>query len=88
MSYGVASAQINGFRGMMVYLGLGSPIQRAIVAGALASGISYVAKMPRDAFDEDGRLKKWAPMSIGEDTTDTHFLMCPLAAAALVFVFT
>ena len=88
MSYAVPSAQIEGFRGMMVYLGLGSPIQRAVVAGALVGGISYLAKSPREAFDEDGRLKKWSPMTIGENTTDTHFLMCPILAATAVFVFT
>ena len=89
MAYNIPSAQIEGYRGLMVYLGLGSPISRAFVAGATVASIQYITKTPKDAYDEDGAIKPWLLMSPqNPEATDKHFLILPLGAAITVFLFT
>ena len=87
--YNVPSAQINGYRGLMVYLGLASPLSRAFVAGAGVSAIQYLTKTPNAAFDEGGALRQWSLFSPqNPEATDQHFLILPLGVAAAVYLFT
>tara|TARA_Y100000748_G_scaffold36550_1_gene27082 strand:+ start:57 stop:329 length:273 start_codon:yes stop_codon:yes gene_type:complete len=87
--YNIPSASINGYRGLMVYLGLASPLSRAFVAGASVAAIQYVTKTPSAAFDEDGAIRQWSlvfPQS--PEATDQHFLILPIGVASAVYLFT
>ena len=45
--------EINGARGVMVYMGLGHPVTRAFLAAAVVGSIAYVTGLPRSSFDEE-----------------------------------
>lgn len=87
--YNIPSASINGYRGLMVYLGLASPLSRAFVAGASVAAIQYVTKTPGAAFDEDGAIRQWSLVSPqSPEATDQHFLILPIGVASAVYLFT
>ena len=87
--YNIPSASINGYRGLMVYLGLASPLSRAFVTGAGVAAIQYVTKAPTAAFDEDGAIRPWSLMNPqNPESTDQHFLIVPLGVATAVYLFT
>lgn len=86
--YNVQSASIDGVRGVLVYLGLGHPLQRAVTAGAIAAGIQYVTKSPKAAFDESGSIRPHRMFSVSPGATDTHFLMIPVVVATAAYLFT
>lgn len=80
--------QVTDFRGVMVKLGLGQPLARAFTVGVATAGILYVVGKPCASFREDGSMKPFKYLSAEPDATTTHFLLCPLAAAAAAFLFT
>lgn len=87
--YNIPSATIDGYKGIMVYLGLGSPLARAFVVGSGVAAIQYVTKTPGAAFDEDGAIRQWTMMSPkSPEATDQHFLILPIAIASAVYLFT
>lgn len=88
MSYNVSSASIDGVRGVLVYLGLGHPVQRAVTVGAIVAGIQYIVKKPTSAFDETGSIRPHRMFSVSPGATDTHFLIYPVAAATATYLFT
>lgn len=76
------------FAAIMVYLGLGQPASRAFVAAVLAAGVSFATQMPREAWDEEGRIRPFAPLSPGPDgVTFKHFLAVPVAVGTLTYLF-
>lgn len=79
---------IEGWRGVMVSMGLGSPMSRAVTMGLLTGILSYSLKYPHDAFQRDGTIRPSAHMSPSPDATNTHFLLTPLAVATTTFLFT
>ena len=54
-------SEIKGMRGVMVHMGLGEPISRAFVAGAIVGAVTLAAKFPKEAFRDDGSMK---PLSL------------------------
>ena len=48
---------IKGIPGMLVKLGMATPMSRAFVAASLTGVAAYGLGMPRGAFDEDGELR-------------------------------
>ena len=79
---------VDDLRGILVKVGLGQPTSRAFVAGTAAAGLAYLAKFPKQAFREDGSMKPLQALSAAPDATNTHFLLLPVAAAAVTFLFT
>ena len=69
---------IEGWRGVCVACGLGTPGSRALSAALLTGVISYTLKMPRRAYNSDGSMR----------TTGTHFLLMPTVVGSAVFLFT
>lgn len=75
---------IEGWRGVMVHVGLGTPMRR-FVAATLATGlVSYTFKVPRAAFRQDGSPRPAAQFSGARDATAWHFLLTPLLVGAAV----
>ena len=77
-----------GWRGVMVSTGLGSPTSRAFTAAVLAGVAAYAAKYPRESFRADGSMRPHSALSLSGDATSTHFLLTPLAVGTAVFLFT
>ena len=74
---------VNDWRGIVVKVGMESPYKRAFVAFVLVAGVMYVGGLPRAAFDEEGNIKRFAPINVGpEDARGKHFLVAPSVAAA------
>ena len=80
--------EVSGIRGVMVKLGLGSPLARGFVAGAVVAGATYLAKFPSAAFRDDGSMRPLKLLSPDPEATTTHFLLVPAVGAAAVFLFT
>ena len=80
--------EVNDWRGIMVKMGLGTPTPRALVAATVVGGVALLAKWPRGCFREDGSMKAFKPISPEVDATNQHFLLVPLGAATLVYLFT
>jgi hypothetical protein len=78
-------AVIEGWRGVLVNMGLRSPGQRAITAALAAGAVSYALKKPGRSFREDGSVR---PAGGSADATDWHFFLCPVLVGASVFLFT
>ena len=79
---------IEGFRGVLVQAGLATPASRAFVVGTFAGIGAYMLKMPRAAFDDKGEMRPLAFVSSAPTATNTHFLVVPVTAAALAYLFT
>jgi hypothetical protein len=72
----------------LVVLGLGSPLARAFVAASVAGAVCYIAKRPAVAFDNDGNMRPFKPVSAELSATNVHFLAMPLAVGVAVGLFT
>lgn len=83
-----AEPTIDGTRGIMVHMGLGTPISRALVIGGTVGVLAYALRMPGASFDEKGEMRPFKPISKSPHATNAHFLAVPLGAAALAFLFT
>lgn len=82
-------AVIEGWRGVMVSMGLASPSKRALTAALMSGAVAYALKYPRDAFRPDGTMKPARTTgNRAADATDRHFLLTPLAVGAAVYLFT
>jgi hypothetical protein len=80
---------IEGWRGVLVSVGLGTPMSRAITVGLAAGVLSYAIKTPGAAFRRDGSLRPSALLGSPEpDATGTHFLLIPAVVAGTTFLFT
>lgn len=76
---------IEGWRGVLVATGLGTPGRRCVTCALLAGAASYVTKFPRRSFREDGTVR---PLRGTADAAQWHFLLTPVAVGAAVFLFT
>ena len=74
--------------GLLVKLGLGQPSARAVAAGAVASLVAYGFKFPTTSFRRDGTMKPMKALSAAPDATNTHFLLVPVTAATVAYLFT
>jgi hypothetical protein len=72
----------------MVAIGLGQPLARAFVAASIAGAICYMAKRPAAAFDKDGNMRPFKPVSTELSATNVHFLAVPLAVGVAAGLFT
>lgn len=72
---------IEGWRGVAVAVGLGSPASRAVCAALLAGMGSYAMKMPRSAYGADGSVRATASYK-------EHFLLTPIVVGTTVYLFT
>ena len=79
---------IEGWRGVMVAIGLRTPTQRAVTAFLASGALLYVLKSPGSAFRADGTMRPSTLASNEADATDRHFLLTPLAIGAVAFLFT
>jgi len=79
---------IEGFRGVAVKMGLATPLSRAFVVGTAAGLAAYAVKWPAVAFDQKGQMRPLAVVSRDPTATNTHFLVVPLAAASIAYLFT
>jgi len=81
--------EVNDWRGIMVKVGLGSPTSRALVAATVVGGLAFLCKFPSCSFrEEDGSMKPCKALSPEVDATYQHFLLVPLTAATVVYLFT
>ena len=79
---------IEGWRGVMVSVGLGTPVARATTA-AVATGIAcYAAGYPASAFRSDGSMRPHSSLSAAQDATGAHFILTPVLVAGAVYLFT
>ena len=74
---------IEGTRGVLVWMGLGTPMARGFVAGALVGVAAYALGMPKQCFTEEGELRPFKGVSKDPHATYTHFLAVPVAAAVV-----
>ena len=79
---------IEGFPGMLVHFGLGSPYKRGICAAVSAGIVCYALGYPRASFRSDGSMRPHASLSDAHDSTRKHFLLTPLLVGGAVFLFT
>ena len=79
---------IEGVRGMMVHVGLATPLSRAFVAGAAVGIAAYAIKWPGASFDEEGSMRPLSLVSKDPTATQAHFLAVPIGAAAIAYLFT
>ena len=79
---------IEGWRGVAVSVGLGTPFARATCAAVCAGVGCYACKFPRAAFRQDGSMRPHKSLSVAPDATSNHFLLMPLALATTVYLFT
>ena len=79
---------IQGWKGVMVHLGLESPSKRAFVAFVVTAALVYCTGTPKCAFTEDGEIKRFTPFKPqdGEERSK-HFLVAPTCAGALCGLF-
>ena len=73
---------------MLVHMGLGTPFPRAFVAATVVGLGAYAIGWPKVSFDERGEMRPMSIISKDPRSTPYHFLGVPLAAGALVFLFT
>lgn len=83
-------AEAIGARGVMVLLGLGTPLRRTLAATSLAGMGAYALGYPGHSFDEDGELRPLRYLSARPDAVlpHKHFLFAPLAVGAGIYLFT
>ena len=79
---------IEGWRGLAVNCGLGTPIARATTAFVGAGIVCYVMGYPNNAFRRDGSLRPHSSLSMSPEATSSHFILTPLVVAGAVFLFT
>lgn len=79
---------IDDYRALLVKVGLGEPLSRALAVGALTAGVTYLAKFPNEAFRDDGSVKPLKYLSPEPDATYTHFLLLPVVIATATYLFT
>lgn len=73
---------------LMNMLGMQNPSSRALVAGAGVAGLAFIAKYPRPAFTQDGKLKPIGMGGPGPNSGSLQFLYLPVGAAVLTYLFT
>ena len=74
-------------RGALVTLGLGSPTARGIAALSILGITLYASKLPYSAFDDEGAMKIWKPLSLKADEGCwCHFLVLPVVLSTAVFL--
>ena len=79
---------ILGARGVMVNMGLATPLSRAFVIGTTVGLVAYGLGVPRASFNEEGEMRPLKFVSHAEDATRTHFLVVPITAAVAAYLFT
>jgi hypothetical protein len=79
---------IEGMRGVMVNVGLASPMSRAFVAGTVVGLGAYAVGWPKSSFDEKGEMRPFSLVSKAPNATTNHFLAVPLGAAVIAYIFT
>jgi len=77
-----------GTRGILVALGLRTPLKRAFVASVLVGIVAFTAGFPKSAFTEEGELRPQRGLTRDPQATNYHFLVTPLSAGLVVFLFT
>ncbi len=80
--------EVKDWKGVMVKVGLGTPTPRAMVAAALIGSVAFLAKCPGCCFREDGSMKPCKALSAEPDATNKHFLLVPVTAPAIEYLFT
>ena len=75
-------------RGRLAMIGLGSPLSRAALAGAIVGGASYCSAEPKMFFRKNGTARPWTMTSAEPDAMQCPFFLVPLTAAVAVYLFT
>ena len=81
-------AESIGTRDILVTLGLRTPLSRAFVASVLVGIVAFTAGFPKTAFTEEGELRPQRGLTNDPRATNYHFLVSPLSAGLVVFLFT
>ena len=81
-------AESIGTCGILVALGLATPLKRAFVTSVLVGIVAFTAGFPKIAFTEEGELRPQRGLSRDPQATNYHFLVTPLSAGLVVFLFT
>jgi hypothetical protein len=79
---------IEGWRGVMVSVGLKTPMSRALTAGIASGAVAYAMKWPANTFRSDGSMRPHSSLSPAPDATAQHFILTPLVVASAVYLFT
>mmetsp|Transcript_17344 Transcript_17344/g.43159 ORF Transcript_17344/g.43159 Transcript_17344/m.43159 type:complete len:96 (+) Transcript_17344:809-1096(+) len=73
------------------FIGTGTPAKRALIVATLATAACYAAKVPVVCFTEEGEINGFHPdpeRSVDPETkTQVHFLLVPLLAGAIGYLF-
>ena len=67
---------------------LATPFRRAFVVGTLVGIVAFTAGFPKTAFTEEGELRPQRGLSRDPQATNYHFLVTPLSAGLVTFLFT
>jgi hypothetical protein len=70
-------------------VGLGTPKNRAVAAVVATAAVSYATKWPAAAFKDNGTLKRFdiAPGQDDEHKTQLHFVVAPIVAGVIAYLF-
>ena len=75
-------------RGRLAMMGLGNPMSRAALAGAVVGGASYCCAEPKMFFRKNGTARPWTMTSAEPDAMPCPFFLVPITAALVVYLFT
>ena len=73
---------------LLVGLRLGRPCDRAVCGAVVLGTAAYLARWPKACFTEEGELRPFKKLSAEPDATYKHFLLVPLTAAVVFYLFT
>ena len=79
---------IEGWRGVLVDMGLGRPLMRGACAATVTGMVMSLAKYPKSAFRPDGSARPHRSLSMAQDAVSQHFLLIPLGVGAFVALCT
>ena len=73
---------------LLIGLRLGRPCDRAVCGAVIVGTAAYLARWPKACFTEEGELRPFKKLSPEPDATYKHFLLVPLTAAVVFYLFT
>jgi hypothetical protein len=80
--------EVDGVRGMLVQMGLGTPSSRAFTVGGAVGVAMYALGLPKESFTDDGEMRPFTALSPHPSATNVHFLAVPVGAAIAAYLFT
>jgi len=80
--------EVDGIRGMLVQMGLGTPSSRAFTVGGIVGVAMYALGLPKESFTDEGEMRPLKALSPHPSATNVHFLVVPVGATVAAYLFT